>query len=65
MSRKPSPETELRHARAEIKRLATALHVAQHAVEAWKANALRFQNEAEDWRKRFDMLLAMWKEKPK
>lgn len=64
MSRKPSPETELRTVRREIKRWKAGYDERVKDCTAFRLRAIKAEEEAADWRKRFDLLLARTPAKP-
>ena len=71
MSKKPSAETQLREARIELKRARYlevealgALNDVRSALVLARGQATKAQQEAAEWRKRFDDLLARVPLKP-
>jgi FtsZ-binding cell division protein ZapB len=58
MSRAPSAETQLKNLRRLHNELQRELNTARIAADAYRARATKAEQEAADWRKRFDALLA-------
>jgi hypothetical protein len=56
--RKPSAETTLRTARAELKRLQGDLTFALQDRDHFRRRATIAEQEAAEWRRRFDLLLS-------
>lgn len=65
MARQPSPETQLRTARADIRRLTVELARAEQQAAAYRARATQAEQEAAQWKNRFDILLVITKDGPK
>lgn len=65
MPRQPSVETQLKSARAELRRTAIELAQASQRISEWRARASKAEQEAEEWKRRFDILLAITKDGPK
>lgn len=57
MSRKPSAETELRNVKRELKRAREACADMRAELDGFRARATRAEQEAAEWRRRFDLLL--------
>jgi Tfp pilus assembly protein PilO len=57
MSRLPSEATQLRTARAEIKRLEAQLIEYKRAFENTRMRAVNAERERDEWKQRFDVLL--------
>jgi FtsZ-binding cell division protein ZapB len=57
MSRVPSLETRFKTVRRMNTGLQKELNTARIAAEAYRARATKAEQEAADWRKRFDALL--------
>lgn len=57
MSRLPSPETQLRAARLQIKTLMSQVAATEQERNAYRARATRAEQDASDWKARFDKLL--------
>ena len=57
MSRKPSDKTLLAHARREIKELNASLKGAWHNENNYRVRATKAEQEAAEWKARFDRLL--------
>jgi hypothetical protein len=58
MSRAPSLQTRFKTIRRMHTNLQKELNTARIAVEAYRARATKAEQEAAEWRKRFDLLLA-------
>lgn len=58
MSRKPSPETELRNLKRELRDTLGRMHEYQREAMVLRGQLNKSQAEAGEWRHRFDMLLA-------
>jgi hypothetical protein len=57
MAREPSTETKLRTAKADIRRLYIELARANQAASEYRARATKAEQEAAEWKQRFDVLL--------
>lgn len=57
MARKPSPETELRTLRSQLKHTKAAFEAVVRQRDEYRARATRSEQEAAQWRERFDLLL--------
>ena len=58
MARSPSDATQLRTARAELKRVSIELSTVKMQLETCRGRATKAEQECADWRNRFDLLLA-------
>lgn len=58
MSRKPSPETELRTVRRELKEARSLKDEYQREAMVLRGQLNKSQAETGEWKRRFDMLLA-------
>jgi hypothetical protein len=58
MSRKPSPETELRNVKRELKEEIALRNQYQREAMALRGQLNKSQAETGEWKRRFDMLLA-------
>ena len=58
MSKPPSAETQLRHLRREFKELAEEMKQVKIEVTQYRGRSQRAENEAAEWKRRFDTLLA-------
>ena len=65
MPRQPSTETQLRTAKADIRRLNIELQRAQQQVSAYRERATKAEQDAAQWKHRFDILLVITKDGPK
>ena len=65
MPREASTETKLRTARANIKELQRALSEAEKQRTAYRERATKAEQEAAEWKRRFDILLLITKDGPK
>lgn len=65
MARAPSVETQLKSARAELRRVAVELAQANQRTSEWRARATKAEQEAAQWKERFDILLVITKDGPK
>lgn len=57
MSRKPSAETELRNVKRELNRVLGDCADMRAERDNFRARATKAEQEAADWRRRFDLLL--------
>lgn len=57
MSKPPSDATLLRTARSDMRQLSSDLARAQNEANNWRIRATKAEQEAAEWRKRFDALL--------
>lgn len=57
MSKKPSDATLLRHSKRVVKDLERRLEAALSDREAYRSRATKAEQDAADWRRRFDILL--------
>jgi hypothetical protein len=57
MSRLPSPETQLRTMRALLKRTQSDLATAKQQASEYRARATKAEQDATEWKQRFDILL--------
>jgi hypothetical protein len=57
MARQPSVETQLRSARTDLRRLTLELAQANQRTEQWRGRATKAEQEAAEWKGRFDILL--------
>jgi hypothetical protein len=57
MPRQPSIETQLRTARADIRRLTVEVARAEQQATGYRARATKAEQEASEWKQRFDILL--------
>lgn len=62
--RKPSAETQLRSALRDLKQVRGALELCKLREEQYRARATKAEQEAKDWEKRFDALLAKFDADP-
>lgn len=60
MARGLKPETEIRNLRRELKRTENWLKRAEHERDAYRARATQAEQQAADWRRRFDELLKIF-----
>ena len=58
MSKKPSPETQLRTATREIHHLISRVAACSTERAAYRVRATQAEQEATEWKRRFDQLLA-------
>jgi hypothetical protein len=58
LSRKPSPETELRTVRRELKKWKAGYDERVKDCTAFRMRAIKAEEESADWKRRFDLLLA-------
>lgn len=56
--RKPSPATELRQLKRAFKEVGLALVSAKATAEQYRVRATKAEQEAKEWKQRFDTLLA-------
>ena len=57
MSKAPSPATELRHARRDIKELRSRNAQVEHREKHYRERATKAEQEVKEWKARFDALL--------
>ena len=57
MSRKPSPETELRNLKRELREAVSLKNQYQHEAMVLRGQLNKSQAETGEWKRRFDMLL--------
>jgi hypothetical protein len=57
MAKSPSVETQLRTAKADIRRLHIELNRAAQSVSDYRSRATKAEQEAAEWKQRFDLLL--------
>lgn len=57
MAKQPSVETQLRTARADLRRTQAELHRANLAANEYRIRATKAEQEAAEWKSRFDKLL--------
>ena len=57
MPREASAETKLRTAKADIRRLHIELNRANKSANEYRARAAKAEQEAAEWKQRFDILL--------
>lgn len=57
MPRKPSPETELRYLRREVREYKRALDSAITARDSYRGQLTQARQEVAEWKRRFDTLL--------
>ena len=62
--RQPSPQTELRNLRRDLKRTEEDLRAVKQAAEAYRSRATKAEQETAEWKRRFDLLLARTPEEP-
>jgi hypothetical protein len=65
MAKAPSVETQLRTARADIRRLTFELARANQQATAYRTRATQAEQDAAQWKQRFDILLVITKDGPK
>lgn len=58
MSRKPSPETEVRYLRAELRREQKLHGHTKMDRDGYRTRATKAEQECAEWKRRFDVLLA-------
>lgn len=58
MARLPSAETQLRSARSDLRAANKRAHELQGLAESYRLRATKAEQEAAEWKKRFDALLA-------
>lgn len=63
MSRAPSEATQIRTLRAELKRAHNETLAARNQCAEYRARATRAEQEAAEWKARFDILLRRDQEK--
>lgn len=56
--RAPSEATQLRNARSELKTLQALLAQVTSERDAYRARATKAEQEAKEWKQRFDLLLS-------
>ena len=64
MSRKPSPETELRAVRAEFSRFQATYDERIRECTAFRLRAIKAEEECAEWKRRFDLLLERTPKEP-
>jgi hypothetical protein len=64
MSRKPTPETELKTVKRELRQSQEDAAKWLRDANTYRARAMQAEQECADWRKRFDLLLARTPAKP-
>lgn len=57
MSKAPSEATQLRNAKATIKRLEAESELFQRQSGVWHTRAVKAEKELDEWKTRFDLLL--------
>lgn len=63
MSRLPSAETQLRHARGDLHRTKQELSSLKEVAESYRIRATKAEQEVSEWKRRFDALLKILPEK--
>lgn len=64
MSKLPSIETQLRHARSDLKGAQASVLALTTQVNNYRARASRAEQEAAEWKRRFDLLLERTPKEP-